>query len=97
MLFAAICIDKPDSVDVRMSNRPAHLDHLKAQGAAIRVGGPLMQDDTQTPAGSLLLIEAASQDEAKAILDADPYAAAGLFQSVTLMPWKQVIGGASLD
>ena len=33
MLFVATCIDKPDSVDKRMENRPAHLAYLNGLGA----------------------------------------------------------------
>ena len=28
MLFALICTDKPNSLDLRMSTRPEHLKHL---------------------------------------------------------------------
>lgn len=92
MFFAAVCLDKPDSLKIRLDTRPAHLDFLKAQAAAIRIGGPLLMDDGETPNGSLLIVEASDHATAKALLDGDPYARAGLFQSVTLTPWKWVVG-----
>jgi len=42
--------------------------------------------------GSLVILSVESGAEARAWADADPYARAGLFDSVTAMPWKKVIG-----
>ncbi|MEZ5877302.1 MAG: YciI family protein [Tepidamorphaceae bacterium] len=92
MFFAALCLDKPDGLPIRMETRPAHLEHLKAHAKQIRVAGPLLKDDGETPKGSLLIIEAGTIEAAQAIVDADPYAKAGLFSSVTVSPWKWVIG-----
>ncbi|MCB1473204.1 MAG: YciI family protein [Rhodobiaceae bacterium] len=92
MLFAAVCLDKPDSLQIRMQTRPSHLDFLKAHAHCIPIGGPLLMDDGETPKGSLLVVEADDAAAASAILDRDPYALAGLFASVTLTPWKWVVG-----
>ncbi|MFN0265073.1 YciI family protein [Tepidamorphus sp. 3E244] len=92
MLFAAICRDKPDSLEIRMNARPAHLEHLKTHADSVRLAGPLLADDGETPCGSLLVIEAEDVIEARKILDADPYADAGLFETIELSPWKWVVG-----
>lgn len=42
--------------------------------------------------GSLLIMEAESRAEVEAWAAADPYAKAGLFQSVEIRAWKRVIG-----
>ena len=34
MLFALICTDKPDSLDLRLQARPDHLNFSKASAAA---------------------------------------------------------------
>lgn len=34
MLFALLCNDKPDHLQVRLDTRPAHLDYLKSLGDA---------------------------------------------------------------
>jgi uncharacterized protein YciI len=91
MLFALICHDKPDHLAVRMENRPAHLDHLKSLGERLHAAGPLLGDDGETPVGSLVVIEADSQADAETFAAADPYAQAGLFESVTIKPWKKVL------
>ena len=90
MLFALICTDKPQSLDLRMSVRPDHLKHLDSLGAALKAAGPFT-DDEGKPSGSLVIIEAADRAQARAIAEADPYAKAGLFASVEIRPWKWLI------
>lgn len=92
MLFAATCIDKPGHQAVRLENRPAHLDFLKANAAAVKIAGPFVSDDGSAMLGSLLVIEAADRAAVEAILAADPYAHAGLFESVTVRAWRWAIG-----
>lgn len=90
MLFALICTDKPQSLDLRLSVRPDHLKYLESLGGALRAAGPFTTDEGQ-PTGSLVIIEAADRTAAKAMADNDPYAMAGLFASVEIKPWKWLI------
>ncbi len=92
MLFALICTDKPDGMPVRLANRPAHLDWLKAAGPRIKLAGPFLTEDGQAMTGSLLVIEADSMVEARELAAEDPYAKAGLFTRVELKPWRWVVG-----
>ncbi len=90
MLYALICDDRPDAGTLRADTRPAHLDHLKALGPVLKFAGPFLGDDGK-PTGSLLVVEAASEDEARALAAEDPYAVAGLFSSVTVRRWNWTI------
>lgn len=92
MLFAISAIDKPNAEEIRAEHRPAHLDYLKANAARVRIAGPYTSDDGARMTGSLIVIEAADAAEARAFAEADPYAQAGLFESVAIRPWKWVIG-----
>lgn len=92
MLFISLCTDKPDSLQLRMDTRPDHLAFLKEKGDALKIGGPVMGDDGETPAGSLLIFEDSDLDAARAWAASDPYNKAGLFESVVVRPWKQVLG-----
>lgn len=92
MLFAISCTDKPDSLDLRLENRPAHIEFLKTNGGAIRVAGPYTGEDGEGMTGSLLIVEAADLAAAQALAAGDPYAQAGLFEHVDIRPWKWVIG-----
>lgn len=92
MLFALICTDKPDGMPIRLANRPAHLDWLKAAGPRVKLAGPFLTEDGQAMTGSLLVIEADSMVEARELAAEDPYAKAGLFTRVELKPWRWVVG-----
>lgn len=90
MLYAIYCLDKPGSLEVRLGNRPAHVAYLESQGDKLITAGPLMSEDGQTPLGSLLVFEADSRAGAEAFASGDPYALAGLFESVAIRPWRKV-------
>ncbi len=87
MLYALICTDKPNSIDLRMQIRPAHLSFLDKLGSIVKAAGPFV-DDEGKPTGSLVIISAEDMAEAKTISAQDPYALAGLFSSVEIKPWK---------
>ncbi len=90
MRYALICIDKPNALQTRVENRAAHLEHIKASGV-VEQAGPFI-DAAGQMCGSLVIVDVASKAEAEAWAAADPYAKAGLFQSVMIQEWKRVIG-----
>ncbi|MEP9379404.1 YciI family protein [Aquabacter sp. CN5-332] len=90
MLFVVLKKDKPDHEKVRADVRPAHLEFLNANKDKIAFGGPIMSEDGARMVGSILTVEAASPVEAKAFLENDPFAKAGLFESTEVVPWKWV-------
>jgi uncharacterized protein len=92
MLFVATCTDKPDSLSLRMENRPAHLAYLNGLGARVRAGGALLTPDRNSVVGSMLILEGENDAEISALLAKDPYALAGLFAHVDVKPWRQAVG-----
>jgi uncharacterized protein len=92
MHFVAICLDKPNSLDMRLANRAAHLEYLRKHAKAIRTCGPLLADDGETMIGSMLILDVPNRASADAILSEDPYKHANLFASVEVRPWRWVIG-----
>jgi uncharacterized protein YciI len=89
MLFTIYCLDKPDALELRMATRPAHIEYLDRFNDQLVYGGPLLGDDGKA-LGSLLIVEASDLAEATAFAEADPYAKAGLFQSVTIKATSKV-------
>ncbi|MBB4631409.1 YciI family protein [Sphingosinicella soli] len=89
-LFAIHCIDKPSSGDLRAATRPAHLEHLDRAGDRIRIAGPLL-DEEGRPIGSLVIIDCGDRRAAIQYAADDPYALAGLFASVAVTAWRQVL------
>ena len=90
MLYALICTDKADHLEVRKANRDAHLEHIRASGV-VEMAGPFLNDKGEM-SGSLVILEVGSKAEAEAWAAADPYAKAGLFAKVRIEEWKKVIG-----
>ena len=91
MLVALTAHDKPGALDVRLANREAHLAYIEATGV-VDQAGPIL-DDAGQMCGSIIILDVDSMTDAKAWAEGDPYAKAGLFESVTLQAWKRVIGG----
>jgi hypothetical protein len=89
MLIALIARDKAGALQTRLDNRPAHVDYLKDTGV-VSQAGPLLNDDGDM-IGSLVVLEVEDMAAAQAWADNDPYAKAGLFEGVELIPWKKVI------
>ena len=54
MRVALICIDKPNSLEVRLTNRPAHVDHLNASGV-VELAGPFLDAQGQM-CGSMIVL-----------------------------------------
>ena len=88
-LFAVICTDKPDHLQVRMDNRPDHVAYLKSTEAVH--AGPFLDAEGKM-CGSLVVIDVADRAAADAWAEADPYAKAGLFLKVRIEEWNKVIG-----
>jgi uncharacterized protein YciI len=90
-LFVLVCIDKPESLALRMATRQAHFDYIGSRAGVLRLGGPFL-DEAGEMAGSLMIIEATDLAEAEAFSAGDPYRKAGLFQSVDIRPWRATFG-----
>lgn len=98
MLYAIISQDMSNSLEKRLSARPAHLARLttlKEQGRLI-LAGPHPAIDSEDPAeagftGSLVVAEFDSLEAAKAWADADPYIDAGVYEKVLVKPFKKVL------
>lgn len=89
-LFALTCLDKPDSLQVRLGARQDHLAWVGGTGM-LKLGGPFLDEDGEM-AGSLMIIEADDMAAAKAFNANDPYTKAGLWRSVDIRPFRVTFG-----
>ena len=89
MLFAIVCQDKLDSLALRMEKRPEHVEYLKGFNDRIAIAGPMLSDDGESPIGSLLIVELEDLEAARAFAAGDPFAKAGLFESVSIRPYRK--------
>lgn len=98
MLYVIIGEDVENSLAARLAARPAHLERLFALRDAGRLfaAGPNPAIDANDPGeagftGSLIIAEFDSLDAAQTWANADPYVAAGVYQCVTVKPFKKVL------
>ena len=97
MLYAIISEDAANTLDQRMSARPAHiarLQELQNNGKLI-LAGPHPALDTENPGeagftGSLIIAEFDDLSAAKQWADADPYVNVGVYAKITVKPFKKV-------
>lgn len=89
--------DVAGSLPQRKLARPAYLARLQAlqDEGRLLTAGPNPAIDAEDPAdagftGSTVIADFASQADAQAWADADPYVAAGVYARVTIKPFKKV-------
>lgn len=89
MLIALIARDKAGALQTRLDTRDAHVAYLRTTGV-VSQAGPFL-NDTGEMIGSLVILDVPDMQAAQDWAANDPYALAGLFAEVELIPWKKVI------
>ena len=97
MLYAIISEDSKDSLQQRLTARPAHikrLQDLQSEGRLV-LAGPHPAVDSDNPGdagftGSLVVAEFDNLQDAQHWADSDPYNDAGVYAKVTVKPFKKV-------
>lgn len=98
MLYLIYSEDVENSLPLRKTARPAHverLQQLKKEGRLI-IAGPTPAIDASNPGeagftGSMIVAEFNSLEAAQAWADADPYIEAGVYKKVTVKPYNKVL------
>ncbi|MGL6313700.1 YciI family protein [Vibrio sp. WXL103] len=97
MWYVIFAQDTPDSLDKRLAARPEHLARLQTlrDEGRLLTAGPMPAIDSDNPGqagftGSTVIADFDSLIAAKAWADDDPYLHAGVYQHVTVKPYKKV-------
>ena len=98
MLYAIIGVDAENSLQIRPNVRPSHLarvQQLKDEGRLV-IAGPHPAIDSADPSpagftGSLIIAEFPDLASATRWAESDPYQIAGVFRSLTVKPFIQVL------
>ncbi len=98
MLYAIIAEDGPNTLEQRLATRPQHLlrlQQLRDQGRLV-LAGPHPALDTEDPgpagfSGSLIVAEFLSLEDASEWAASDPYQLAGVYQDVTVKPFRKIL------
>ncbi len=94
MQFLVIARDgsDADAPRRRMEVRERHLDGARAlaEAGVLQVGGALL-DDAGAMIGSALVVEAADEAAARALVEADVYYREGVWQTYEVHPFRRAI------
>ena len=98
MWYAVISQDVEESNAGRAAARLEHVERLKIllDEGRLLIAGPHPAIDADDPGeagftGSLVVVDFPSLEEATAWADEDPYIAAGVYENVTVKPFKLVL------
>lgn len=98
MFYVIYSEDVPNSLSKRLSVREHHIARLKdlQNEGRLLIAGPCPAIDSENPddagfTGSVIIAEFNDLSAAQAWADADPYIAAGVYQKVTVKPYKKVL------
>ena len=97
MLYVIYAEDIADSLEKRLSVRPAHLARLQLlhDEGRLLTAGPMPAVDSNEPgaagfSGSTVIAEFESLEAAQSWANDDPYIAAGVYLQVSVKPYKKV-------
>lgn len=98
MWYAIVGNDIPDSLALRQTARPAHLERLNRlrNEGRLLLAGPFPAIDAEDPGpagftGSLIVAEFEDLAAARSWADADPYVAAGVYRDIDVRPLRKVL------
>lgn len=98
MFYAVIAEDKPNSLEKRLAVRPEHLERIKQlnNDGRLLLAGPHPSIDAEDPgeagfSGSLIVAQFNSLDDAKQWAEADPFVKAGVYNKITVKPFRKVL------
>ena len=70
--------------DLRAAAMADHVAYLRSNAHRLRFAGPLLQDDGETPSGSLAILEASERGEAESYIADEAFSRAGMFDDVQI-------------
>lgn len=98
MWYAIYAEDSPNSLEKRLIARPEHLArlHILRNEARLLLAGPFPAIDSQDPgeagfSGSLIVAEFANLQEACNWANSDPFVKAGVYEKVTIKPFRKTL------
>lgn len=89
--YAIITRDRPGAQATRMEKLREHLAHVEEHMDSLAVAGPL-RDEAGAFTGSLLVVKAESEAEARELLKSDPYFKADIWSDIEVRAFNAAAG-----
>ena len=90
--FLVICRDGGNKAEPRTRHLKGHLDHVEANWERYVTAGPVRIPGEEPLVGSVFLVVADTLNEAKALMDGDPYVSSGMYASIEYLEFTNSIG-----
>ncbi len=90
--FLVICRDGTDAASLRAGHLDGHLQHVEANWRRYVTAGPVREPGGEALVGSVFLVLADTLDEARRLMQADPYVTCGLYASIEYKEFTNSIG-----
>ncbi|WP_238009322.1 YciI family protein [Dactylosporangium sp. AC04546] len=91
MLVLFLCFDRPGDGARRRAARAEHLRYMMAHQDALVFGGPIADEPGGPSVGSVFVLDLPDLGAADRFLAAEPYHRAGVFESVLVRPFRQMM------
>jgi uncharacterized protein YciI len=95
--FIRAILKSEGGIEARAEAMEPHLAYLRASRNEIRFAGPLLEDDGETPRGSLTLIDLPNRAAAEAWLASEPYNLNEAFAEKSFTRWSSSMEHRQLD
>jgi hypothetical protein len=87
MLFVIYGLDGPGKLETRLAVRPENVEYLAAAEDRMVVAGPLLADDGESMAGTLIVMDFPDKVAAEQWLANSPLTKAGVYRHVVIHPF----------
>lgn len=91
-VFAIWCKDAPGAAELRKRHLDSHLNYVERFHDRYLIAGPLRAEGDAALVGSLFVVTAADEADARAFVNGDPYFSQGLFRSTTIRAFTPAAG-----
>jgi uncharacterized protein YciI len=82
--------DKPNSAQLRADNRPEHLEFLRQNASKLLACGAKLNAEGAAT-GSVYILDAETEEEAKAFLAQDPFSKVELPGEIKMTAWRKAV------
>ena len=90
--YLVICRDGANSAEPRATYLKGHLDHVEKYWTRYVTAGPIREPGGEALVGSVFLVLADSLEDAKTLMEGDPYITCGMYETITYNEFSNSIG-----
>jgi uncharacterized protein YciI len=90
--YLVICRDGPAAKELRFTHLDGHLEHVETHWQRYISAGPIREPGGEALIGSVFLVLADSLEEARALMEGDPYITCSMYEAIEYTEFTNSIG-----